>query len=198
MCKHHISDTSPCGRKQVWSSCQRTYIPICSIKPYTRDSNQSMNRAAEVKLWNVSQMLFGECFTSVAGIPISIWSHVGLKVRLWWGCRAWKRIWDGGGRCRCRWNALICGWGFWMISSSGYCNGDWWWWKGVPLEKWWIVFAAEPVDLFSFLLDTVVDAVLSMIMLEVWESESGGGERKSELVLGWYAMVIGAMCVGLL
>ena len=30
-----------------------------------------------------------------------------------------------------------------------------------------IVFAAEPVDLFSFLLDTVVNGVLSMIMLEV-------------------------------
>ena len=30
-----------------------------------------------------------------------------------------------------------------------------------------IVIAAEPVDLFSFLLDTVVNGVLSMIMLEV-------------------------------
>ena len=28
-----------------------------------------------------------------------------------------------------------------------------------------IVFAAEPVDLFSFLLDTVVNGVLSLIML---------------------------------
>jgi hypothetical protein len=47
-----------------------------------------------------------------------------------------------------------------------------------------IVFAVGPVDLFSFLLDTVVNGVLSMIMLEVWESESGGGGRKSESVLG--------------
>ena len=30
-----------------------------------------------------------------------------------------------------------------------------------------IVFAAESVDLFSFLLDTVVNGVLSMIMLVV-------------------------------
>ena len=30
-----------------------------------------------------------------------------------------------------------------------------------------IVIAAEPFDLFSFLLDTVVNGVLSMIMLEV-------------------------------
>ena len=47
-----------------------------------------------------------------------------------------------------------------------------------------IVIVAEPVDLFSFLLDTVVNWVFSMIMLEVWESESGGGDRKSELALG--------------
>ena len=30
-----------------------------------------------------------------------------------------------------------------------------------------IVIAAEPVDLFSFLFDTVVNGVFSMIMLEV-------------------------------
>jgi hypothetical protein len=47
-----------------------------------------------------------------------------------------------------------------------------------------IVFAANPVYLFSFLLDTVVNGVLSMIMLVARVAESGGGDRKSELALG--------------
>ena len=37
-----------------------------------KERKGSMNHAAEVKLWNVSRMLFGECFTSVAGMQISM------------------------------------------------------------------------------------------------------------------------------
>ena len=41
----------------------------------------SMSHAAEVKLWNVSRMSFGECFASVAGMQISMRSHVEVKIR---------------------------------------------------------------------------------------------------------------------
>jgi hypothetical protein len=50
---------------------------------------------------------------------------------------------------------------------------------GVGRESHWkydeIVFATDPVDLFSFLLDTVVNWVLLMIMLDAKVAGSGGG-----------------------
>ena len=46
-----------------------------------KERKGSMNHAAEVKLWNVSRMLFGECFASVAGMQISMRSHVEVKIR---------------------------------------------------------------------------------------------------------------------
>ena len=46
-----------------------------------KERKGSMNHAAEVKLWNVSRMSVGECFVSVAGIPIMIQSHAEVKVR---------------------------------------------------------------------------------------------------------------------
>ena len=46
-----------------------------------KERKGSMNHAAEVKLWNVSRMLFGECFTSVAGMQVSMQSHVEVKIR---------------------------------------------------------------------------------------------------------------------
>jgi hypothetical protein len=33
-----------------------------------KERNWSMSHAAEVKLWNVSRMLFGKCFASETGI----------------------------------------------------------------------------------------------------------------------------------
>jgi hypothetical protein len=46
-----------------------------------KERKGSMDYAAEVKLWNVSRMSFGECFASVTGMQISIQSHVDVKVR---------------------------------------------------------------------------------------------------------------------
>ena len=40
-----------------------------------------MNHVAEVKLWSVSMMLFGECIASVAGMQISMQSHAEVKVK---------------------------------------------------------------------------------------------------------------------
>ena len=40
-----------------------------------------MSHAAEVKLWNVSRMSFGECFASVTGMQISMQSHEEVKIR---------------------------------------------------------------------------------------------------------------------
>ena len=40
-----------------------------------------MSHAADVKLWNVSRMMFGECFASVAGMQILMQSHVEVKIR---------------------------------------------------------------------------------------------------------------------
>ena len=40
-----------------------------------------MSHAADVKLWNVSRMTFGECFASVAGMQILMQSHVEVKIR---------------------------------------------------------------------------------------------------------------------
>ena len=35
-----------------------------------KERKGSMSHAAEVKLWNVSRMSFGECFASVTGMQI--------------------------------------------------------------------------------------------------------------------------------
>ena len=41
-----------------------------------------MSHAAEVKMWNVSRMSFGDCFAFVAGMQISMQSHVEVKVKI--------------------------------------------------------------------------------------------------------------------
>jgi hypothetical protein len=46
-----------------------------------KERKVSMNHAAEVKLWNVSMMSYGECFASVTGMQISMQSHVEVKIR---------------------------------------------------------------------------------------------------------------------
>ena len=46
-----------------------------------KERKGSMSHAAEVKLLNVCRMLFGECFASVAGMQISMQSHVEVKIR---------------------------------------------------------------------------------------------------------------------
>ena len=46
-----------------------------------KERKGSMSHAAEVKLWNVSRMSFEECFASVAGMQISMQSHVEVKIR---------------------------------------------------------------------------------------------------------------------
>ena len=57
-----------------------------------------MNYAVEVKLWNVSRMSFGECFTSVAGMQISMQSHEEVKIRFGGGVGPGRRsgIGEGG------------------------------------------------------------------------------------------------------
>jgi hypothetical protein len=47
-----------------------------------------------------------------------------------------------------------------------------------------IVFAADPVGRFLFLLDTVMNGVLSIIMLVAIVAGSGSGVRRSESALG--------------
>ena len=46
-----------------------------------KERKGSMNHAAEVKLWNVSRMLFGVCFAAVSGMQISMRSHAEVKVK---------------------------------------------------------------------------------------------------------------------
>jgi hypothetical protein len=55
------------------------YFDVEKIRRMERKG--SMSHAAEVKLWNVSRMLFRECFASVTDMLISMQSHEEVKVR---------------------------------------------------------------------------------------------------------------------
>ena len=62
-----------------------------------KERKGSMSHAAEVKLWNVSKMSFRECFPSVAGMQISMRSHVEVKIRFGGGVGPGRRSGMGEG-----------------------------------------------------------------------------------------------------
>ena len=130
-----------------------------------KERKGSMSHAAEVKLWNVSRMLFGECFASVTGMLRSMQSHEEVKVRFGGGVgpEGGSRLWEGDTD---EMRFLVGGASGWPVpvAVATVSGGDG---RGCRWKNDGIVFAADPVCCFSFLLDTVMYGVLSMIMLEV-------------------------------
>ena len=130
-----------------------------------KERKGSMNHAAEVKLWNVIKMLFGECFASVTGMLMLMRSHEEVKIRFGGGVgpEGGSGLWEGDAD---EMHFLVGGASGWSVpvpvAVATVTGGDG---RGRRWKNDGIVFAAKPVGLFSFLFDTVVNGVLSMIML---------------------------------
>ena len=147
-----------------------------------KERKGSMNHAAEVKLWNVSRMLFEECLASVTGMLRSMRSHEEVKVRFGGGVgpEGGSGLWEGDAD---EMRFLVGGASGWLVpvAVATMIGGDG---RGRCWKNDGIVFAADPVGRFSFLLDTVMNGELSMIMLVAKVAGSGSGTRRSESALG--------------
>ena len=147
-----------------------------------KERKGSMSQAAEVKLWNVSKMLFGECFASVTGMLMSMQSHEEVKVRFGGGVgsEGGSGLWEGDAD---EIRFLVGGASGWLVpvAVATVSGGD-------GRRRRWkndgIVFAVDPVGRFLFLLDTVMYGVLSMIMLVAKVAGSGSEVRRSESASG--------------
>ena len=98
-------------------------------------------------------------------MQISMQSHEEVKVKFGGGVgpEGGSRLWEGDAD---EMRFLVGGASGWSVpvAVATVSGGDG---RGRRWKNDGIVIAAEPVDLFSFLLDTVVNGVFSMIMLEV-------------------------------
>ena len=142
----------------------------------------SMSHAGEVKLWNVSKMLFGECFASVTGMLMSMQSHEEVKVRFGGGVALERGSGLREGDAD-EMQFLVGGASGWSVpvTVATVSGGDG---RGRRWKNDGIVFAADPVGRFSFLLDTVMYGVLSMIMLVAKVAGLGSEERRLESASG--------------
>ena len=147
-----------------------------------KERKGSMSHAAEVKLWNVSKMSFGECFASVTGMLMSMRSHEEVKVRFGGGVgsEGGSGLWEGDAD---EMRFLVGGASGWSVpvAVATVSGGDG---RGRRWKNDGIVFAVDPVGRFSFLLDTVMYGVLSMIMLVAKVAGSGSEVRRSESASG--------------
>jgi hypothetical protein len=147
-----------------------------------KERKGSMSHAVEVKLWNVSKMSFGECFASVTGMLILMQSHEEVKVRFGGGVgpEGGSGLWEGDAD---EMRFLVGGASGWSVPvavatvSGGNERGRRWKNDG-------IVFGVDPVGRFLFLLVSVMNGVLSMIMLVAIVTGSGSEVRKSESASG--------------